>query len=175
MMTVSLGLAGCCPKSDVAFDHAELPIRKMSREELEQIAAGSVRADGKREINPNTQKSARAVLKRLENGEELQTHVSAPVAVWHFGRDLTLVGLAGEVVQNYVRLIERAVGPGGLWIAGYTNGNPGYIPSARVLEEGGYEAKGTSWGQFAPEVEQAYVGKVREMAIELGRVVPLRE
>lgn len=159
----------------VAFDHAQLPISKMSRQELEQIAAGSMRASGKREINPNTQRSARGVLARVKKGEELQTHVSAPVAVWQFGDDLSLVGLAGEVVQDYVYLIERAVGAGGLWIAGYTNGNPGYIPSVRVLEEGGYEAKGTAWGQFAPEVEQAYAGTVREMAIELGREVPPRE
>jgi len=97
------------------------------------------------------------------------------VAVWQFGQDLSLVVLGGEIVQDYVNIIERVVGPGGLWVAAYSNGSYGYIPSARVLQEGGYEAKGTRWGQFAPEVESAFAAKVREMAEKLGREVPPRQ
>jgi len=41
----------------VALDQPELPIRRMSRQELEQIAGGLVRRDGTREINPTRRES----------------------------------------------------------------------------------------------------------------------
>src|SRR6202043_3670304 len=82
------------------------------------------------------------MLARLDRGETLPTHYGCPVAVWQFGPDLTLVGLSGEVVVDYVGLIEKAFGPNHLWIAAYCNDVFGYLPSARVLQEGGYETRG---------------------------------
>ena len=52
----------------------------------------------------------------LDRGEQLPTHYKAPVAVWQFGADLTLVGLSGEVVVDYVALVEQAIGPMQLWL-----------------------------------------------------------
>jgi radical SAM superfamily enzyme YgiQ (UPF0313 family) len=43
------------------------------------------------------------------------------------------VALSGEVVSDYVRFIEDALGPTKLWIAAYSNDVYGYLPSARVL------------------------------------------
>lgn len=65
-----------------------------------------------------------------------------------FGDDLTLVALASEVVVDYSLRIKReldgdssvdATAPA-VWVAGYSNGYFGYVPSARVADEGGYEA-----------------------------------
>jgi hypothetical protein len=55
-----------------------------------------------------------------------------------------------------------------LWVAGYSNDVFGYIPSARVLSEGGYEPYssmlyGTRPAPFAPEAEDIIVGKVHEL------------
>ena len=58
------------------------------------------------------------------------------------GSDLTLIGLSGEVVVDYVSMIEKALGPNQLWIAAYCNDVYGYLPSARVIAEGGYETRG---------------------------------
>lgn len=147
-----------------ARDVVALPLQQPpTRAELEQtsVKAGS------------TQKwVADQMLARLKAGETLPTQYRAPVVVWQFGGDLTLVGLPGEVVVDYVRLIEEAVGPLKLWLAAYCNDTFGYLPSARVLREGGYETRGLyhgGIGYFAPEAQEALVGKVRELARHAGR------
>ena len=45
-----------------------------------------------------------------------------------------------------------------VWVAGYSNGYFGYIPSARVLAEGGYEAPA-----YSSTIEEQIVGKVKDM------------
>ena len=82
------------------------------------------------------------------------------------------MGLPGEIVVDYVALIEEAVGPRKLWLSAYCNDTFGYVPSARVLREGGYETRGLyhgGIGYFAPEAQDALVGKVRELAERVGR------
>ena len=59
--------------------------------------------------------------------------------------------------------------PGPVWVAGYSNDVFSYVPSRRVLEEGGYEGRdaisnSSLPGPFAPSVEERITGKVREMA-----------
>jgi neutral ceramidase len=79
-----------------------------------------------------------------------------------------MVALAGEVVVDYsLRLKRELTGPP-LWVAGYSNDVFGYVPSARVLHEGGYEGGGAMLytplpGPFAPSVEELVVGKVHEL------------
>jgi len=108
---------------------------------------------------------------KLDRGEELASTYSSPVAVWQFGGDLTLVALSGEVVVDYVPLVEQAIGPLQLWIAAYCNDVFGYFPSARILKEGGYECRGlyTTEGFFAPSAQDALVAKVRDLALRAGR------
>lgn len=116
--------------------------------------------------------AAQRILQAQERGERLPTHYRAPIAVWQFGEDLTLVGLSGEVVVDYVALLEKALGPLRLWVAAYCNDVFGYLPSARILEEGGYETRGLSYGGvglFAPQAQDVVVDTVRDLARRLGR------
>jgi neutral ceramidase len=144
---------------------AELPVRQTTRAELEQLAAkGNVREKA----------SAGKMLLSLERGDSQPKHYAAPVAIWQFGDDLTWVGLSGEVVADYVPLIEKAVGPLQLWISSYCNDYFGYVPSARMLLEGGYETLGLfrANGIFTSETETVLVNKVRELSVRAGRKVP---
>jgi hypothetical protein len=144
---------------------ADLPVRQTSRAELEQLVAkGNVREKA----------SAGKMLQALDRGEPPLRHYSAPVAVWQFGADLTWVGLSGEVVADYVPLIEQAVGPLQLWISSYCNDYFGYVPVARMLAEGGYETLGLfrANGIFTPETETVLVNKVRELSVQAGRKLP---
>ncbi|MBI3865616.1 MAG: hypothetical protein HY290_27400 [Planctomycetia bacterium] len=55
-----------------------------------------------------------------------------------------------------------------VWIAGYSNDVFAYVPSKRVLQEGGYEGGGamtytTLPGPFAPTVEERIVAKVHAL------------
>lgn len=146
------------------FDHAVLPLQEPSRAEIETATNGpSWRAP-----------AAREMLAILGRGEKLPTQYRAPVAVWQFGTNLTLVALSGEVVVDYVQLLERALGPLQLWVAAYCNDVFGYFPSARVLKEGGYETRGLNSipGWFAPAAQNTLVEKVRELAVRAGRKLP---
>jgi neutral ceramidase len=140
---------------------ASLPFQaRLSREELTRVAEG-------RQRSPSA--NAKALLEKLKRGEKLPTHQPAPLSVWQLG-NLTLVALSGEVVVDYVYRIEKALGPRNLWIAAYAHEVFGYVTSARVQQEGGYEAKGIyGKGLFAPETEEVYVTKVRELASKVGR------
>jgi hypothetical protein len=153
----------------IAFGPAAIPLQEVpSRAELEKQAAG------KRGPIPGV---AKQMLAALDRGEKLPTSYSAPVAVWQFGSDLTLVGLPGEVVVDYVAMLEKALGPNRLWVAAYCNDVFGYLPSARVLAEGGYETRGLisgGIGLFDPKAQDAVVAKVRELAEQAGRELPAK-
>lgn len=96
---------------------------------------------------------------------------NAPFAVWQFGEDLTLVGYSGETLVDYVKFAERDLGPLKLWVAGYCNDLYGYLPSARVLAEGGYETRGlyVDAGLFTPEVEEVVMDTIERLARQAGR------
>lgn len=79
------------------------------------------------------------------------------------------MAMGGEVVVDYsLRLKKELAGPA-VWVAGYSNDVMGYIPSRRVLEEGGYEAGGamlyspTHPGPWAPALEEQIVGTIHEL------------
>src|SRR5262249_44767231 len=67
-----------------------------------------------------------------------------PVQVWRLG-NVYWVALGGEVVVDYARRLKKELPEelkmqGTVWVAGYANDVMAYIPSERVLAEGGYEA-----------------------------------
>ena len=62
------------------------------------------------------------------------------VQTWCFGDDMAMVFLAGEVVVDYALRLKWEIDAERLWVAAYSNDVPCYIPSRRVLSEGGYEA-----------------------------------
>ncbi len=85
-----------------------------------------------------------------------------PVQVWTFGPDLTLVALGGEVVVDYAVRLARELPDRRVWVAGYSNDVFGYVPSRRVLREGGYEGGDAMIyygrpGPFTEDVEEIIV------------------
>jgi putative membrane-bound dehydrogenase-like protein len=112
---------------------------------------------------------ARVQLARLDRGEALRTRIDYPVQTWAFGASLCLAFLPGEVVVDYGHRLKRELDGRRLWINAYSNDAPCYIPSERVLKEGGYEGGGAMVyydvpGPFAPGLEQKIVNAVRELA-----------
>ncbi len=101
---------------------------------------------------------ARRNLQRLDRGETLPTTLPYRVQNWSFGEGLSMVFLAGEVVVDYALRMQREYDPERLWINAYANDVPCYIPSKRILAEGGYEAESSLWyydrpARLAPETE----------------------
>jgi putative membrane-bound dehydrogenase-like protein len=82
---------------------------------------------------------ARVQLAKLDRGEKLQEKLPYSVQTWAFGDSLAMVFLPGEVVVDYSLRLKRELDPARLWVNAYANDEPCYIPSERVLKEGGYE------------------------------------
>jgi len=115
---------------------------------------------------------ARRMLELSRDGKKPPTEYATKIAVWQFGGDLTLVALPGEVVVDYVKLLEQSLGPQRLWVAAYCNDVFGYLPSSRVLQEGGYETRGLyagGIGFFSPRSQDVVVKTVKQLAEQVGR------
>src|SRR5207247_9962456 len=83
---------------------------------------------------------ARKNLARLDRGEKLPTALPYLVQTWNFGNELAMVFLPGEVVVDYSLRLKKEFEVTRLWVNAYANDAPCYIPSRRILQEGGSEA-----------------------------------
>ena len=120
---------------------------------------------------------ARRWLARLETGEKSAEFLDYPVQTWVFGDDLAMVFLGGEVVVDYSLRLKRELNGARLWVNGYANDVPCYIPSRRILSEGGYEAETSLWyydrpQRLAPAIEDLIIQTVLELLPSSYRVTP---
>lgn len=125
--------------------------------------------------DPVDARYAQRLLQQLDTDGKLRENYDCPVQVVQLGKDLTLVALPGETVVDYALRLKAELAlelpQSDFWIAGYSNDVFAYIPSRRVLLEGGYEAGGAMRhmttvlqpGPFAPTVEERLVSKVHEL------------
>ena len=108
---------------------------------------------------------AKMLLAQIDGGAPLSQTYPYPVQCWRLGDDVHFVTLGGEVVIDYALRLKSELSGKNTWVAGYANDVMAYIPSRRVLREGGYEGGGamvyyglpTVW---APEVEKLIVDEV---------------
>jgi hypothetical protein len=154
-----------CSFREIALPLDKAPSRQLLQELLDHES-------------PAQRRHARQMLVQMDNGQ-LPTSVPYPILLWQFGSDVTFVALSGEVCVDYAIRLKRELGPDRTWVAGYCNEVPCYIPSDRVLSEGGYEA---GWGPrlgravasgsimiygwpvpFAPGLEDRIVTTVHEL------------
>jgi len=147
-----------------AYRIAELKLAPRSRSDLESELKATVPAQVRR---------AQMMLKLVDQGKAID-RVAYPVQAVRFGRSLTLVALGGEVVIDYSLRIHREYPGEPLVVAGYSNDVMCYIPSKRVLGEGGYEAVDSmiyygQAGPFADDVEERIFAAVRRTMKDVGR------
>ena len=94
--------------------------------------------------------------------------VKYPIQVWRFGTEFTFIALSGETVVDYSLKFKAAYGWNNTWVCGYNNDLTSYVPSLRVLKEGGYEGVTGmfEYGHRAPyteTVEERITMKVEEL------------
>lgn len=118
---------------------------------------------------------ALAMLARLDEEGSLPTTYPYPVQAWRFGGpespdSLSWIFLGGEVTVDYALRLKRNLGPG-TWVTAYANDVMAYIPSLRVLKEGGYEGGGAMvyYGQPGPWSEQVEDQVISGVLLVLGR------
>jgi hypothetical protein len=94
-----------------------------------------------------------------------------PIQVWRLGDDLTWLFLGGEVVVDYALRLKSELRGKNTWVASYSNDVMGYIPSRRVLAEGGYEGGLARFPYGLPavwdaNVEHDIIGAVHDLVGE---------
>jgi lysophospholipase L1-like esterase len=153
LLPVSKGPEGRAESIELAF--GELP----TRDEFQLLAGSSSMA---------VAYHARKNLARLDRGEALPEALPYLVQTWTFGNELAMVFLPGEVVVDYSLRLKSEFDHRRLWVNGYSNDVPAYIPSKRILEEGGYEGGGAMVyydrpTRFAPDVESRILSAVHRL------------
>lgn len=131
-----------------------------SREDLE-----AQRSDG----NIYVQRRAEALLKTLDTEGKIAETYPYPIQVWRFASGLQLTALAGEVVVDYALRIKSEFPAERQFVIAYANDVCAYIPSLRVLREGGYEGCDAMvyygfHGPWAPAVEEDIMAAVHRLA-----------
>lgn len=147
-----------------ALEYVDLPFQKPpSRAEFQAALTDK---------DPMRRRHAELMLEILDRQGKLPDRYAYPVQLWQFGGDLTWIVLGGEVVVDFALRFKREYGWGGTWVTAYANDVFAYIPSLRVLKEGGYEGGGAMipYGQPAPfraAVEEIIAEKVDELVTRL--------
>ncbi|MFT4688021.1 MAG: neutral/alkaline non-lysosomal ceramidase N-terminal domain-containing protein [Verrucomicrobiia bacterium] len=111
------------------------------------------------------------LLEYLDTTGALPTTYSYPVQVIKLGSQITLVTLGGETVIDYSLRLKRELKGSAVWVAGYSNDLVGYVPSERVLREGGYEGGRAMryvraiphTGPWAPGIEENIISTVHRL------------
>jgi neutral ceramidase len=128
---------------------------------------------------------AAAMKQLIDRNGRLPATQRDPLQVWEFGSvagtgtrtmaasstsggGFSLVALGGEVVVDYALRLAREYPARRMWVAGYSNDVFGYVPSLRVLREGGYEGADAMIyyarpGPFNEQVEESIIAKVHQL------------
>lgn len=154
-----------------ALDWVDVPYQEApTKAELEEKAKSKDRYDARH---------AGFMLEFLAVKGAFPKSYPVPVQTVRFGNGLAIAAIGGEVVIDYALRLKREMGEANagapVWVAGYSNDVPTYIPSKRVLEEGGYEGGGAMRyvrssvhpAPWVPEIEELLVGKILEQNAEL--------
>lgn len=131
-----------------AFSIIELQFAMHTRETFEEELKSPIPARVRR---------AQAMLAAYDQRHPIRS-TPYPIQAIRFGKGLIILALGGEVVVDYDLRVKREY-PGDIIVAGYSNDVMSYIPSQRVLHEGGYEASDSMiyYGQpgpYADDVEE---------------------
>ncbi len=145
--------------------YEEIPLKLAAIPSREEIAKD---AESKDFFRANR---ARMLLKKIDANGSLSQTYPYPVQAWKLG-DLTWIFLGGEVVVDYSLRFKTNLGGSHVWVSAYCNDVMAYIPSVRVLTEGGYEGGGAMmyYGLPAPwdaSVEEDIVAAVGRRIKEL--------
>jgi hypothetical protein len=151
-------MKSAAPRLSTSFKRVDLPFGELpGREKLVQDTMSK---------NHFIVSRAKMLLQEIEKSGSLKATYPYPIQAWQLG-SLTWISLGGEVVVDYSLRLKKELGP--VWVTGYANDVMAYIPSLRVLKEGGYEGDTSmiyyglpcAWG---PRIEELIVGEVRAHA-----------
>ena len=158
------------PPIRTAFQSVPLDFAKHTRQTFEEeIKRAEV---AKKSDSKYRKRRAELMLAAYDKGRPV-CQVPLPVQAIRLGNDLTMVALGGEVVVDYQLRCKREFPNENLMAIGYANDVMCYIPSKRVLLEGGYESDFSMiyYGQpgpFAENVEEKVFKTIHQVMDKVG-------
>lgn len=136
----------------------------------QEVALPLVEPPGREQLQKDTQsknaherKRAENFLKLLDEHKPLPASISLPMAAVRLGDELTFLVMGGEVVVDYAIRFKRIFAAEHPWTIGYAYEVPCYIPSSRLIKEGGYEVESSLifYGLYGP-----FQGLIEDKIIE---------
>jgi len=149
------------------------PVRAVYEEVALELSEPPSRASIEAQLesdNVYIQRRATALIEEFDSAAGLRTNYPYyPIQVFQFGDALQVTALGGEVVVDYALRIKHEFGQDNQFIIGYANDVMAYIPSLRVLREGGYESDTSMiyyglYGPWSTTVEEIVMNGVRRLS-----------
>lgn len=152
------------PRLRAAFRTTDLLFATRGRDDFEKELTSDVPARVRR---------AKEMIRAIDERRPVR-RVAYPVQAVRLGDTVTYVALGGEVVVGYSLRAKKEFPSQPVVVAGYSNDVMCYIPTEKVLAEGGYEADLSMvyYGQpgpFAPGVENRVFEAIRAVMKRVGR------
>jgi len=161
------------------LDRPMLPVRGAFKRAYDEVKLPLAAPPGREQLEKDAQSQDLSVkmraedyLKLLNAGQPLPDSVTLPLAVLRLGEDLTFVLMGGEVVVDYSYRIKRMLAADHPWPIGYAYEIPCYIPSARLIKEGGYETDSSLiyygyYGPFRGAIESVLLNRLEALSASL--------
>jgi hypothetical protein len=148
---------------DVSLDFVPLP-------SPESLALDAASADAPK------RRKAEYLLSAVKEKRALPASHPCPLQVLRFGNELLFIALGGEPVVEFAHILKKEFAGPVVWGVGYSNDLFGYLPTRRVLAEGGYEAvRAWYWnalpGPFTDSAEEAVLESVRRLVSQISNPI----
>ena len=104
---------------------------------------------------PYMQRWATRLLSEMKQGKPFVSSYPYPIQLWKLGEQ-ALFSFGGELVIEYAIECKKHYGTD-IFVAAYSNDVMGYIPSATILKEGGYEGQSSQMVYGLPSIWDASV------------------
>ena len=150
------------PKLVTAYSEIDLVLKTPSARKLNKYA---------NTLSDYQQRWAIRMRAKLNRGERLRTKYPYPIQLWKLG-DQLIWSLAGETVISYAINIKKIFGLE-TFVMGYCNDIMSYIPSKKILREGGYEGHIAQRvyglpGKWDPSIESSILKEIEALANKNG-------
>lgn len=111
------------------------------------------------------------MMEKSERGEAFQETYPYPMQVWKLGNQ-PIFGLGGELLVGYAIQLKKKFG-NNIFVLGYSNDVMAYIPTEKVLLEGGYEGESSQMvyglpAKWEPGIEDKILSGAEELAKSIG-------
>ena len=153
------------PNLQTAYSEIELSLEIPSYAELKQM---------EKEFSGYQKRWASRMIDKIDRDISIKTSYPFPIQIWKLGNQM-MFSMGGESLIEYAIGLKQIFGPE-IFVLGYSNDVMAYIPSAKVLDEGGYEGESSQmvygmsgkWNKsIEPQIYNEFVLLAEQMGVKI--------